>query len=398
MLLGTGPEGPVAGRRVAITGMGVVSCCGTGLDALWSGLNGPQPQGERRATDFDPEQWFGPKEVRQVDRFAQFSVAAAEMALADAGDLTVDPQRAGVTMGTGVGGFETLQGQVRLHAEKGPRRVSPRLVPMMMANAGAATVSIRTGWQGPCETITTACAAGAHSVAYGARLVASGRCDAVIAGSAEAAMTEVAIAAFGNMTALSTSGVSRPFDVRRDGFVMTEGAGALILEDWDHAVARGARIYGELAGAASTSDAHHITAPVPDGSGASACMRLALDDAGITPADVRHINAHGTSTPLNDKAEADAIATVFGADLPPVTSIKGTTGHGLGAAGAIEAVASVLTIVHRLIPPTAGTDQLDPEIHLDVVTGEGRPWEPGPILSNSFGFGGHNGCLVITPA
>jgi 3-oxoacyl-[acyl-carrier-protein] synthase II len=229
-------------------------------------------------------------------------------------------------------------------------------------------------------------------------LVATGRCDVAIGGGAEAAMTEVGIAAFTNMTALSTSGNSRPFDLRRDGFVITEGAGALVLEAWDRAVARGARIYGELSGAASTCDAHHITAPTPDGSGAAMCMRLAMEDAAIGVDDVGHINAHGTSTPLNDRAEADAIGSVFGGSIPPVTSTKGITGHGLGAAGAIEAVAAVLSIQHGLIPPTSGYEQPDPDIHLDVVADKARSWTPGPVLSNSFGFGGHNGCLVISPA
>jgi 3-oxoacyl-[acyl-carrier-protein] synthase II len=398
MLLGFGPDGPIAGRRVAITGIGVVSCCGVGPEALWTGLNGPAPKGERRVPDFDPERWFSAKEVRQVDRFAQFSVAASEMALEDAGDLGADPDRAGVIMGTGVGGFESLQNQVLVYGEKGARRVSPRLVPMMMANAGAANVSMRTGWHGPSESITTACAAGTHSIGYAARLVASGRLDVAIGGGAEAAMTEVGIAAFTNMTALSTSGNSRPFDIRRDGFVITEGAGVLVLEAWDHAEARGARIYGELAGSASTADAHHITAPIPGGAGATACMVLAMEDAGVTLGDIGHINAHGTSTPLNDRAEADAITKVFGGDAPPVTSTKGITGHGLGAAGAIEAVAAVLSIGRHLIPPTSGYEEPDPDIHLDIVAGEARPWEPGAVLSNSFGFGGHNGCLVISPA
>jgi 3-oxoacyl-[acyl-carrier-protein] synthase II len=398
MLLGTGPEGPIAGRRVAVTGMGVVSCCGVGNEALWSGLLGDPPDGERRVRDFDPERWFTAKEARQVDRFAQFSVAVSTMALDDAGEINADPGRSGVVMGTGVGGLESLEDQIKVFGEKGPRRVSPRLVPMMMANAGAAAVSIRMGWHGPSETITTACAAGAHSIGYAARLVASGRCDVAIGGAAEAGMTPVAMAAFGNMTALSTSGWSRPFDIRRDGFVMTEGAGALVLEAWEHAVARGARIYGEIAGSASTADAHHITAPIPGGSGAAACMSLAMEDADIRPDQVGQINAHGTSTPLNDIAESDAIAKVFGSSPPPVTSTKGITGHGLGACGAIEAVAVLLSIEHAVIPPTAGYEQPDPEIHLDVVAGRGRPWEPGPVLSNSFGFGGHNGCLVITPS
>jgi 3-oxoacyl-[acyl-carrier-protein] synthase II len=398
MLLGIGPDGPIAGRRVAITGMGVLSCCGLGADALWTGLNSPPPSGDRRVPEFDPEQWFSAKEARQVDRFAQFGVAAAAMAIEDAGDLDADPGRSGVVMGTGVGGLETLENQILIFGEKGARRVSPRLVPMMMSNAAAAAVSIRLGWHGPSETITTACAAGAHSIGYAARLVASGRCDVAIGGAAEAGMTGVGIAAFRNMTALSTSGDSRPFDIRRDGFVMTEGAGALVLEAWDHAVARGAHIYGELAGSASTADAHHITAPIPGGSGAAACMTLAMEDAALTPDRIGHINAHGTSTPLNDKAESDAIAKVFGSSAPPVTSTKGVTGHGLGACGAIEAVAVLESIQHRLIPPTAGYEQPDPEIHLDIVAGTARPWEPGPVLSNSFGFGGHNGCLVIAPA
>jgi len=398
MLLGIGPDGPIVGRRVAITGMGVVSCCGIGTEALWTGLNGAPLVGERRASAFDPEQWMSTKEARQADRFAQFAVAVAAMALEDAGELNADPGRSGVIMGTGVGGLETLETQILIFGEKGARRVSPRLVPMMMSNAGAAAVSIRLGWHGPSETITTACAAGAHSIGHAARLVASGRCDVAIGGAAEAGMTGVGMAAFANMTALSTLGISRPFDVRRDGFVITEGAGALVLESWDHAVARGAHIYGELAGSASTADAHHITAPIPGGSGAAACMTLAMEDAQVSPDQIGHINAHGTSTPLNDRAEADAITKVFGATSPPVTSTKGITGHGLGACGAIEAVAVVKSIEEGLIPPTSGYEEPDPEIHLDIVAGSARPWEPGPVLSNSFGFGGHNGCLVIAPA
>ena len=397
MLLGIGPEGPVPGRRVAVTGLGAVTCCGVGVAPFWEALCQPRPMGDRRVPDFDPSRWFGPKEVRRVDRFAQMSVAAADEALADAGELGADPERSGVVFATGVGGLETLADQVVVYEEKGPRRVSPFLVPMMMANAGAAHISMRAGWHGPSEVIVTACAAGTHSIAAAARLVASGRCDVAIGGGSEASMQKVAIAAFANMTALSTSGESRPFDRRRDGFVMTEGAAALVLEAWDHAVARGATIYAEVTGAASTADAHHITAPAPDGAGAVSCMELALVDAQLEPGDVAQINAHGTSTPLNDLAESRAITKVFGEQAPPVTSTKGLTGHGLAAAGAIEAVASVLAIDRRVLPPTAGYEQADPEITLDVVHGEPRPWEPGPILSNSFGFGGHNGCLVFTP-
>ncbi|HEY7946839.1 MAG TPA: beta-ketoacyl-ACP synthase II [Acidimicrobiales bacterium] len=397
MLLGVGPDGPVQGRRVVITGMGVLACCGIGLDAFWEGLNRPAPEGERRVADFDPSNWFGPKEGRRVDRFAQFSVAAAEMALLDAGEIGADPDRSGVIFGTGIGGLETLEQQITVYLEKGARRISPFLIPMLMPNAGAAHVSMRAGWHGPCETVTTACAAGTHSVAGAARLVSSGRCDVAIGGGAEAAMTPVGIGAFTNMTALSSTGISRPFDGRRDGFVVTEGAGALVLETLEHAQRRGARIYGEILGAASTADAHDITAPAPGGSGAATCMELALADARVSSDAVGHINAHGTSTPLNDLAESQAITKVFGHPGPPVTSTKGVTGHALGGAGAIEAVATTLALVRRLIPPTAGYEEPDPEISLDIVHGRARPWEPAPSLSNSFGFGGHNGTLVIGP-
>jgi 3-oxoacyl-[acyl-carrier-protein] synthase II len=398
MLLGRGPDGPIVGRTVAITGVGAVTCCGVGADVLWDQLLHPTVTGERRVPGFDPSVWFGPKEARRLDRFAQMSVAAAELARTDAGELNADPDRAGVIFASGVGGFHTLVEQVLVCNAKGPGRVSPFLVPMMMANAGAANVSMRFGWHGPSETIATACAAGTHAVTAAARLVASGRCDVAIGGGAEAAIQEVAVGAFVNMTALSTSGESRPFDIRRDGFVIAEGAAALVLEDKERAVARGARIYAEIAGGASTADAHHITAPEPEGTGAVACMEIALEDAGLSPSDVGHVNAHGTSTPLNDLAESRAIHKVFGEPGPPVTSAKGLTGHSLGAAGAIEAVASALTIFHGVIPPTAGLEQLDPEIGLDVVAGLPRPFTPAPVLSNSFGFGGHNGCLVIVPA
>ncbi|HEY1830001.1 MAG TPA: beta-ketoacyl-ACP synthase II [Acidimicrobiales bacterium] len=396
MQIGIGADGPIRGRRVAVTGLGAVTCCGVGVDALWDGLLHPTVVGGE-VRGFEPEQWFGPKEVRQLDRFAQFSMAAADMAVADAGEIEADPAKAGVIFATGVGGFDTLAEQVGVYNEKGARRVSPRLVPMMMANAGAAGISMRLGWRGPSEVIVTACAAGTHAIAAAARLVASGRCDVAIGGGAEASMHPVAVAAFTNMTALSTSGNSRPFDVRRDGFVMTEGAAALVLEEWDRAVARGATIYAELAGSASTADAHHITAPAPDGAGAVACMELAVADAGIELGDVGHINAHGTSTPLNDLAESRAISKVFGEPGPLVTSTKGVTGHGLAAAGAIEAVAGVLTIHHALIPPTAGYQEPDPEITIRVVHGSPLEWKPSAVLSNSFGFGGHNGCLVLLP-
>ena len=383
------------GRRVAVTGLGVVAPCGIGNDEFWAGLLATPADGERRIEGFDPSQWFGPKEVRRTDRFAQLAVAAAAMALDDAGPLSVDLDRAGVVLGTGVGGLHTLEDQIVLRHEKGGKRVSPFLVPMMMSNAGAATVSMRFGWRGPCEATVTACAASTHAIANAARLIAAGTCDAVMTGGSEAAITPTGVAGFANMTALSSTGRSRPYDVARDGFVIAEGGAVLVLEEWEMALARGAHVYGEVLGGASTADAHHITAPSPDGSGAVRAIEQALADAGLAPGDIRQINGHGTSTPLNDAAEAAAVTKVFGTPGPPVTSTKGVTGHALGAAGALEAAAVLLSMEHRLIPPTAGLVDLDPAITMDVVAGEPRPWEPGPALSNSFGFGGHNGCLVM---
>ncbi len=391
-------EGRSGGRRRAvITGLGVAACCGIGTDAFFQGLLGPAPEGEHRVFDFDPSKWFDVKEARRLDRFAQLSVATAAMALEEAGPLEVDPARAGVLHATGVGGLDTLEQQIGVCIEKGPRRVSPFLVPMMMANRGAAEISMRWGFRGPCETIVTACASGTHAIGAAMRAIRDGRCDVVLTGGAEAAMTTIGIAGFSNMTALSSSGLSRPFDKRRDGFVISEGAATLVVEEYEHAKARGAHIYAEVLGAASTADAHHITAPAPGGTGAQVCMEVAIEDAGLTAAGIAHINAHGTSTPLNDLAEAEAIEKVFGPSGPPVTSIKGITGHSLGAAGAIEAVTCALTIERRLIPPTVGYAEPDPEIHIDIVGPEPREFTPGPILSNSFGFGGHNGCVVIGP-
>jgi 3-oxoacyl-[acyl-carrier-protein] synthase II len=393
-------SGAIPGRRVAVTGIGVVGPCGIGAEAFWTGLlNEPAP-GPRRIHDLDASTLYGPKELRRVDRFAQIAAVAAAEAVADAGGMegiAVDPERVGVWVGTGVGGLETLEIQIENRITRGDRRVSPFLVPMMMANAGPAGISMRYGLRGPCENTVTACAAGTQSVGNGARLIATGRCDVVLAGSSEAPMTPTGVAGFSNMTALSTSGVSRPFDVKRDGFVIAEGGAVLVLEELSRARARGAKIYAEVAGAASTADAHHITAPAPGGVGAIACMETAIADAGLTIADIAHVNAHGTSTPLNDAAEAAAIAKVFGSPGPLVTSIKGVTGHSLGGAGALEAVAATLTIDRRLIPPTFGLRNIDPDFTIDVVTGEPREWAPGPILSNSFGFGGHNACLVMVP-
>jgi 3-oxoacyl-[acyl-carrier-protein] synthase II len=254
---------------------------------------------------------------------------------------------------------------------------------------------MRFGFKGPNETICTACAAGTHAIGYAARLIAWGLADAVVAGGTEYAGTATSLASFGNMTALSSSGTSRPFDADRDGFVMGEGAAVLVLEEWDSAVGRGANIIGEILGAASNADAHHITAPAPGGTGAIRCMELALADAELEPAHIGQINAHGTSTPLNDAAEGAAISSVFGANAVPVVSTKGVTGHALGAAGALEAAAVLLSMQHSLIPPTANTVNIDSEMAVDVVTGSPRPWEPGPTMSNNFGFGGHNGSIII---
>ena len=390
------------GRRVAVTGIGVVAPAGIGKDAFWSGLLSPAPNGFRQIEDWDPSPYFdNPKEARRSDRVSQFTMAAAAEALEQAGEISADPARRGTFVGTGVGGIGTLEEQIEVRLSKGERRVSPFLVPMMMANAPAATISMRYGWQGPCENTVTACAAGTHAIGNAARMVADGRCDVVMAGGAEAPFTPTAVAGFGNMTALSNSGDSRPFDTNRDGFVMAEGAAILVLEAWELAEARGATILGEVLGSASTADAHHITAPSPGGVGAVTCMQLAMDDAGITPDQVRHINAHGTSTDKNDAAEAEAVAKVFGTDDsgPLVTSTKGITGHALGAAGALEAVAVLLAMQHGKVPPTAGLIERDPELPaINIVEGGPADWEPGPSLSNSFGFGGHNGTLVLGPA
>ena len=388
-------------RVVAITGLGVVATCGIGVDAFWEGLGtepGPRTQ-PLRVEDFDPTCWFGPKEVRRVDRFTQLAVAAATMALddADLGDAGLDRARCGVQVATGVGGLATYDQQLRVLHERGPSRVSPFLIPMLMPNAGSAAVSLRLGWTGPCETVTTACAAGTHGVANAARWIESGRCDAVLAGASEAHPSPVGMAGFANMTALSPGGFSRPFDADRDGFVASEGAAMLVLEELGAARARGAHVYALVAGSASNADAHHLTAPSEAGAGALACMRLALDDAGLAPGDIVHVNAHGTSTPRNDAAEAAALVALFGRPGPPVTSIKGVVGHPFGAAGALEAVAAALTIDRGAIPPTAGFRTPDPGIGLDVVAGGWRRLDPGPVVSNSFAFGGHNGCLVLVP-
>lgn len=391
-------------RRVAVTGLGVVAPAGIGRDAYWKGLLGPGiVDGESaEIADWDPSPWYdSPKHSRRADRVEQFAVAAATEAIDQAGGLDsvgVDLDRFGTIFATGVGGLHTLEAQVMVREQRGVRRVSPFLVPMMMANAAGAGISMRFGLKGPSETICTACAAGTHAIGYAARLIRWGVIDAVVTGGAESAATVTSVAGFTNMTALSTTGISRPFDTDRDGFIMGEGSAVLVLEDWDSAEARGADILGEILGSGSNADAHHITAPAPGGVGAIACMRLALAEAGLEPGDIKQVNAHGTSTPLNDAAEADAITAVFGPRAVPVVSTKGVTGHALGAAGALEAAASLLSISHREIPPTANTKVLDDDMDIDLVIGQPRAWTPGPVISNNFGFGGHNGSVVIAPA
>jgi 3-oxoacyl-[acyl-carrier-protein] synthase II len=391
---------------------------GTDLDSFWARLCSgrstaatiarydPSPMPVRigcEVHDFDATAYVGPKEARRMDRVTQLGLAAAVDALADAGDPGADPARSAVILGTGIGGLITLEEQIGVYAEKGAGRVSPFLVPMMMTNATAGTVAMQLGWTGPNLCISTACAASAHAVGEAARLIRDETSDVVMTGGSESCMTPVAISAFARMTALSGRNddpehASRPFDAARDGFVMGEGAAALVLERWDRAVARGAHIYGEIVGYGRNADAYHITAPSPGGEGAAACMQLALDDAGLSPADVSHVNAHGTSTPLNDAAEAEAIRKVFGEAAPPVTSTKGVTGHLVGAAGATEAVACLLALHNGAVPPTANLEHIGDEIQLDIVSGEPRSITPTPALSNSFGFGGHNASLIFAAA
>ncbi len=387
-------------RRVVITGASAVATAGLGREAFFDGLLAPAPdQRPREVSALDLEKYFDRKEARRLDRHAQFALICAAEALAEAGELPYDAERIGTLVGTGVGGMRTFEEQVIVHHEKGSRRVSPFLIPMMMANASSAHISMKYGFQGPCETTVTACAASNQSIGNAFNMIRWNRCDAMVTGGTESSTTPVGMAGFANMTALSTSGVSRPFDAARDGFIAAEAAGVLVIEELEGARARGATILAELLGYATTADAHHITAPSPGGSGAIKCMRRAIDDAGLRTGDITYVNAHGTSTPLNDAAEAHAVAELFGDAAPYVTSIKGVTGHSLGAAGAIEAVSVVESMIRGIIPPTANTTAVDPELPpINVVLGDGHEWTPAATISNSFGFGGHNATLVFGPA
>ncbi len=403
--------------RVVVTGMGVKSPVGLSVDDLWAGLLAARAAAAPvtlfdasahavsfacEVRGFDPEAYVSPKEVRRTDRAALLGVAAAADAVAQAtadAPFGADPVRCGVVAGSGIGGIRTLEDQVIAFAAKGPSKVGPFLVPMMMANATAALIGIRHGFTGPNTTVATACATGGHAIGDGARLIRDGMADVVVCGGTEACITPVTLAAFARMGALSRNPdparASRPFDDDRDGFVMGEGAAFLVLEPYDKAVARGATLLGEVAGYGMTCDAHHITAPVEDGSGAVAAIEMALADAGLGPADIGHVNAHGTSTPHNDSAEAAAIAKVFGAGAVPVTSGKGVTGHLIGAAGAVEAVATLLSVDRGVVPPTANHQRTD--LPVDVVHGEPRTVERSPAVSTSFAFGGHNVALVLAP-
>ena len=402
--------------RVAVTGIGVKAPAGNDIKSFWSTVRAGRSMARTieqfdpselpvrfgcEVRDFDPVEYFGPKEVRRQDRVTHFGFAAATDAIKDAGDLGADPSRCAVIAATGVGGLTTLQENVTAFLQRGPSRVSPFFVPMMMPNATAGAISIHFGFTGPAFCISTACAAGANAIGEGARMIRDSSADVVVAGGTEA-FTSVVVAAFARMGALSSRNdepelASRPFDADRDGFVMAEGAGFMILEPLERARARGAKVYGEVSGYGRNADAYHITAPSPGGVGAAACMNQALDDAGLNPGDIGHVNAHGTSTPMNDSAEAEAIRRVFGDDAPPVTGSKGVLGHMVGAAGAAEAVIALVSMADGVVPPTANTDRIGDDIGLDLVTGSEREIATLPVISNSFGFGGHNAALVLTP-
>lgn len=384
-------------RRVVITGAGVVSAAGVGLPAFWDGLTVIPGTGPHAVSDWDPEPWIPRRENRRLDRFAQFALVATNEAMAMAGGLDhVDPDRVTVSVATGIGGLESLELLIAESAKEAPR-ASPLWVPMMMCNAAAAAISIKYGFGGAATTPVVACAAGAQAISDAFRQIEWGYADAAVAGGSEGAIRPPTIEGFASAKALSMSGVARPFDADRDGFVLGEGAGILILEEREQALARGAVILAELTGAASTADAHHITAPHPEGEGAERAVRLAVADAGIGFDEVGYVNAHGTGTDLNDRTEGQLVARIWPDRQPAISSIKGTTGHGLGASGAIEAVAAVWAISSRTLPPNIGISSLDPEIPLTNVVTERRSWEPGSVVSNSFGFGGHNTVLVFGP-
>ena len=406
-------------NRVVVTGLGAVTPLGNDVPTLWEGLLAgrsgvgsitlfdPSHLGVRIAAevkDFDPVALFGPREARRNDRFALFALEAARQVVVDAGlQLEEEDRReVGVLIGTAIGGIHTLLKNYDILQKSGPHRVSPFMAPMMMPNAASAAVAITHGLRGPNLCVASACATGSHAIGEAAEVIRRGHAEVMICGGSEAVVHPLSLAAFKNMGAVSTRNdeperASRPFDAGRDGFVMGEGAGVLILESLEHARRRGARIYGELVGYGATADAWHITAPEEMGQGAVSAMERALRDAGLSPEEVDYINAHGTSTPLNDRTETRAIRAVFGphADRLAVSSTKSMLGHLMGAAGAVEAIACIKSLETGWVHPTLNYETPDPECDLDYVPNQARKLEPGVVLSNSFGFGGHNGCLVF---
>ena len=392
---------------VVITGRGAVTPLGVGVDVLmrrWLAGDSGVVDGEAPCAEFEPTDFMSRKQARRTDRFTQLALAAADLALADAGwsaDPPIDSERIGCVIGTGIGGLGSLEAQKDVLRDSGPKLVSPLSVPLMMGNAAAAAVAMRHGLRGPSHGVVSACAAGSHAIGTAARMIRTGEAEIVVTGGAEATLTPLARASFAAMGALSELGVSRPFDARRDGFVMGEGAGILVLESAEGAAARGAHVHGRVLGAASTSDAFHITAPDPEARGAARAIELALADAGVPPADVDYVNAHGTSTELNDLSETTAVRAALGdrAMEIPVSSTKSSIGHLLGAAGAVEAIATVEALRLGTAPPTVNLETPGEGLDLDYVPGAAKPM-PGEAdgrvaISNSFGFGGHNAVLCL---
>jgi len=365
--------------------------------------------GAGACTDFEPSEVLSVKEIRRLDRFSQLALVAAGEAIEDArwdGDLPYDPMRLGCILATGIGGIQTIELQHDVLRDRGPARMSPLGIPAQMPNAAAAAVSMKFGLKGQMYSVVSACSSGAHAIGCALRMIQYDDADAVVVGGAEATLTPFGFGSFNSMQALSPTGISRPFDARRDGFVMGEGAGVLVLEEASAAAERGATVLGEVTGYGSTSDAYHLTAPEPSGAAATRAIELALSDAGIGPDSVDYINAHGTSTQLNDAAETAALKRALGEERAhkiPISSTKSAIGHLLGAAGAVEAVATVKTLATRVIPPTVGYEVPDPDCDLDYVPGEARPLvlsngHPPVAISNSFAFGGHNVTLVFRGA
>ena len=397
-------------RRVVVTGVGAVTPLGVGAPALhdrWAAGECGIVDGAGACTDFDPKEFLSIKEIRRTDRFSQLALVASGEALDQAGwngdHAGYDPIRVGCVLATGIGGIHTVESNHDVMRDRGARAVSPLGVPSYMPNAGVAAVAMKYGIHGQTLGVVSACASGAHAIGSATRMIQYGDADAVIAGGSEATLTEFGFACFNALQALSPLGISRPFDARRDGFVMGEGAGVLVLEEAEAALARGATILGEVLGYGATSDAYHLTAPDPTGGPASSAMELALKDAGKTPDEIDYVNAHGTSTQLNDAVETKAIKRAFGekrAKQIPISSTKSAIGHLLGAAGAVEAIATFAALRARVIPPTLGYEVPDPELDLDYVPGEARPLimsngHPPAAISNSFAFGGHNVTLVL---